>query len=461
MPYVLSVRGRITLFILLPLLLVATVVGLWSYKDTKSSAQSRFDESLLATASAIARDIAASGGDALSLDTRDLIADTSGGQVFYHVYAPDGVFVTGYATPPVLAGASVSEDMRFYDAQYLNSPVRVLKLQNVMQIEGLQGAFNFTVWQNTAVRDQYVRDLTRQTFIVISTITSSVALIVWFGVGIGLRPLLDLQDAIALRNTSELTPIRRAVPKEVKGVVATLNSLLAQVNESMQAKNVFISNAAHQLRNPMAGIMAMAEAVRSAPTAEAAIERTADLYESAQHASDLANKLISFERANRAGSADVFERIDVLPIIEAALKNTRQRLSAHISFNFSPALPDVYVRGDELMLEEAFGNIIDNAVKHGGPELSQIDIDVFVIDSMARIVIRDDGVGITEAELAIALERFGQVNPGSGSGLGLSIVQSVVAAHRGEFTIEPNPDQSNGVSIVMHLPLAGEGPEFS
>jgi two-component system sensor histidine kinase TctE len=66
------------------------------------------------TALAISRDTALSGGDALSEDTRDLLRDTSGGAVFYHVYAPDGVFVTGYATPPVPPSMAFTADGQTY-----------------------------------------------------------------------------------------------------------------------------------------------------------------------------------------------------------------------------------------------------------------------------------------------------------------------------------------------------------
>lgn len=450
MPQMLSLRGRITLVILLPMLLVAAIVGYSSYQNTYARAEARFDNGLLATASAISTDISASGGDALSLDTRDLIRDTSGGRVFYHVYAPDGVFVTGYATPPVTTQLSADEKLQFYDAEYHGSSVRVLRLREVMQMDGLRGAFNFTVWQDTSVRAKFVRDQSRQTFIVIATLTASVVLIVWIGVGIGLRPLIDLQHAISIRSSTDLTPIRRAVPDEVKGIVATLNSLLGQVDESMKAKNAFISNAAHQLRNPVAGIMAMAEAVRSATDAETALERTADLYESAQHASDLANKLISFERANQDRNADIHEVLNLVDVVHSAIETVRRRVPASIQVVLNIEHPLIQVSGDSLMLEEAVINLLDNALKHAGTGLTAITLDIATVNGMAQIEVSDDGVGLTCEEMAKAMERFGQVNSGGGSGLGLSIVQMVAKGHGGQFSLEK---LSRGLRAVILLPM--------
>ena len=449
MPQMLSLRGRITLFILLPLLLVAAIVGYTSYKRTYARAEARFDEGLLATASAISTDVSASGGDALSLDTRDLISDTSGGQVFYHVYAPDGVFVTGYATPPVSTRLSTGEKSQYYDATYHGSSVRVLRLREAMLMDGLQGIFNFTVWQDTSVREKFVRDQSLQTFIVIATLTASVGLIVWIGVGIGLRPLIDLQHAISIRSSTDLTPIRRAVPDEVKGIVATFNSLLGQVDESMEAKNTFISNAAHQLRNPVAGIMAMAEAVRSATDAETALERTADLYESAQHASELANKLISFERASQAGNADLHEALNLVTVVRAAIDTVQRRVPASVQIVFNVEEPVIRVSGDSLMLEEAVTNLLDNALKHAGSALTVIKIDMTLSNRAVHITVSDDGVGLTTEEMSKAMERFGQVNPGSGSGLGLSIVQMVANGHGGRFTLER---LNRGLAAVFVLP---------
>ena len=449
MSQMLSLRGRITLFILLPLLLVAAIVGYSSYQSTYARAQARFDDSLLATASAISTDISASDGDALSLDTRDLIRDTSGGRVFYHVYAPDGVFVTGYATPPVSTQLSVDEPFQFYDARYHGSSVRVLRLRELMQMDGLLGVFNFTVWQDTSVRENFVRVQSLQTFIVIATLTASVALIVWFGVGIGLRPLVDLQNAISIRSSTDLTPIRRTVPDEVKGVVSTFNSLLGQVDESMKAKNEFISNAAHQLRNPVAGVMAMAEAVRSASNAETALERTADLYESAQQANNLANKLISFERASHAGNVDFHQTLNLVEVTRAAIDTMQHRVPASVQIVVNVEEPEIQVVGDPLMLEEAVTNLLDNALKHAGAELTTITLSMAVINGEARIEITDDGVGLTSEEMEKALERFGQVSPGGGSGLGLSIVQMVANGHGGRLTLER---PGRGLRVVFVVP---------
>ena len=117
-------------------------------------------------------------------------------------------------------------------------------------------------------RNEFARDLALKAAALMGALLVTLALVVWFGVQLGLRPLNDLQDAIDKRSQNDLSPIKRAVPGEVKGIVRTLNRLFGQVSDSISAQQAFISDAAHQLRNPAAGILAMAEAVKSAKTNE-------------------------------------------------------------------------------------------------------------------------------------------------------------------------------------------------
>ncbi|MEO0912510.1 MAG: sensor histidine kinase N-terminal domain-containing protein, partial [Pseudomonadota bacterium] len=261
-----SLRARLIAIILTPLMLLGLGAALWQFNAATERAEEIFDRGLLSTALAISRDVAASDGDALSPKTRALINDTSGGEVFYHVYAPDGVFVIGYATPPVSSAPAEGDAPVYYNGRYLGRDVRVLRFRDAATVGGLSGVFTVTVWQDIRVRTAFVRDSVTRSFSVIAGLLAAVAIVVWFGVGRGLRPLLDLEDAIARRTPDDLEPIRRAVPIEARGIVSTLNGLLGQVSKTLDFKTEFISNAAHQLRNPIAGVLALAEAVQSAKT---------------------------------------------------------------------------------------------------------------------------------------------------------------------------------------------------
>lgn len=128
----LSLRARLTLIILLPLTAVTVGIGLWQIQETRVTAVAVYERSLLSAALAVANDVARSDCYALSPETNDLLQNSSGGLVFYHVYAPDGVILAGYATPPVGIDRVLDTGLRFqtFDASYQGRPVYGVRLRS-------------------------------------------------------------------------------------------------------------------------------------------------------------------------------------------------------------------------------------------------------------------------------------------------------------------------------------------
>ena len=446
----LSLRIRLTLIILVPLLVIAALIGIWAVDDARKRANDQFDRSLLSAALAVSRDVALSGGDALSSSTNRLLRDTSGGAVFYHVYAPDGVFVTGYATPPVPPAGLADEQQTYFDASYQGREIRALRFRDAMQIDELSGDFTITVWQDTSLRQANERSLSGRTFSVMAALVMALALIVWFGVRFGLRPLIDLESAIARRSSDDLAPIRRAVPQEAQGIVATLNQLLGQVTSTMQAKDDFISNAAHQIRNPIAGVVAMSEAMQSAKSFEDMQTRSADLVAAAKHASSLANKMLAFERAKAIQGPEAFASADVVDLVRTVVTKSNDQFAkagVELVADFPEGAIDLVC--DQVMLGEAVMNLLNNALEHGGSKLSQVTVSISHKGDEVAINVTDDGVGIDRPKLELALERFGQLDQSGGSGLGLPIAREVAQKHGGTLTF---PQTSTGLVVQMRLP---------
>ena len=448
----LSLRARLTLLILAPLMVVAALVGAWAYFDAQSTAAERFDRSLLSTALAISRDTAVTGGDALSEETRDLLQDTSGGRVFYHVYAPDGVFVTGYATPPVPPETvSPEATQTYYDAIYRGEPVRALRFSQSTSIDGVTGLFTFTVWQQTAVRDGFVRTRTGPVFFIIASMIGALALLVWFGVARGLAPLTDLESAIERRSSTDLAPIKRRIPQEVTGIVGRFNDLLAELSRTLDAKDAFISDAAHQLRNPIAGVMSLADSVANAKTYDDAITRSEDLRDAARDAGQLANNLLTLERARAApteAQVQTFAPVVLLDHIGAAFSESAKAKS--IAFAAEVTDQPVRLSGDPVMFEQAILNVLNNALSHGGAGLSRVDMVARVSAPNFTVDISDDGTGIAPKDFERALGRFSQIGPSAGSGLGLPIAQAVLESFGGEISLS---QAQLGLRVTMIFPL--------
>jgi len=429
-----SLRLRLTLIILVPLLFVAGATGLWQLNNARVTAGEVFDRSLQSAALAVTNDVALSGGDALAIETRNILSDTSGGPVFYHVYAPDGVGVTGYATPPVGIPSSEDGDLSpiYFNAEYLGRDVRGFRMRSRMQVDDFNGIFTTTVWQDVTIREAFVEDLMLRSLVTISSIITSLALIVWFGIRIGLHPLNDLQQAIDQRSGEVLKPIQRPVPVEVEGIVRTLNRLLGQVSEAMATQGEFISNAAHQLRNPIAGVLALSESVRSAPNDTAMRERADDLVSAAKETSQLAQKLLTYERTKSISPASAKETFSINDVLTGVTKEYRNTDLHGVEILLEPSSEEIEVTGDRTMIREAVSNLIDNALKHGGPGLSEIQTHLEPSPGEITVVVKDNGIGLSDAQIHTALQRFGQVSESSeGSGLGLPIVERVAERHGG------------------------------
>ncbi|WP_415404362.1 sensor histidine kinase [Tateyamaria sp. SN3-11] len=445
-----SLRLRLFVIILAPLLAISVGAGIWRVSEARQTAQDLYDNALLITALAVSRDVALADGDLISPETQDLLAETAGGPVRYHVYAPDGVFVTGYAVPPIPIdiGATQTEPYAFFDATYRGRDVRVLRLKYVTQIDGFSGTFTVTLWQDQGLRQAFVAALAYRALAVISVLILTTGLVVWFGVNLGLKPLLDLEDAISRRNPEDLSPIRRHVPIETSGIVERLNRLFGLVSQSMEAQAAFISDASHQLRNPIAGVRALGEAILTARSLDAAKERAGDLVTAAERAGDLAENLMTLERA-RAAVGDATHPVDIAQMLRSTVADFEGRAARMgVTLTLTGAQERAVLRVDRTMIQEAVKNLIDNALLHGGPALGAVTVALHQGHAW-RITVADDGQGVPADDFPKILARFGQADPSDGSGLGLSIAEAVARRHGGALTLDAVP---KGFSASMRLP---------
>ena len=170
--------------------------------------------------------------------------------------------LSGYTPPPkpsqaVLAKANEDESRQaqYYDATFRGFPVRAVFFREYFSTSNYEGWVRTTVWQKTDQRQQLSLELAGRALSMLFLVLLATAGIVWLGVSYGLKPLLNLQAAIEKRSPENLSPIRRAVPREVSSLVKANNHLFAQVQRSIDEKDAFIANAAHQLRNPIAGLL--------------------------------------------------------------------------------------------------------------------------------------------------------------------------------------------------------------
>ena len=432
-----SLRLRLLGLILVPLVVVSALMVAWRFNDARGTAEGIFDRNLIMLGLAVSRDVALSGGDTLSDTTANLFSEATGGPVFYHVYGPDGSFVTGYSSPPVRRPANVRLDLNtpvLFDAVHQGEPVRAVSLAERVTIDGISGVSVVTVWQQLQPRLAFANRLAGRAVLVTASLLSTVAAVVFFGVALGLRPLKQLEQAIQRRSTTDLRPIDRQVPKEARGIVQRLNTLFKSLTEAKDARERLISNAAHQLRNPVAAIHTMAQAVETAKTLEDSQTRAGELVAETRQAMRLTQQLLSLEGVQGRPSQLVSCELNVF-LKEYAARVGPRILDADVSFDVDIPKERVIAKFDETLMQEALTNLIDNALQHGGQRLDKIWLHLATDAEAVIVEVGNTGQSVPTAISEQVFERFTQGSESSGAGLGLAIVAEIVSLHGGTITL--------------------------
>lgn len=278
----------------------------------------------------------------------------------------------------------------------------------------------------------------------------------WLAVGWAVAGVRGAQRAIERRGERDLTPIvLDRLPVELRPIVSAFNQLLGRLSASLSNEKRFISNAAHELRTPLAALRAqtqVAQRLAGEPALTAALGKLTAIID---RASRLANQLLTFARfeANAAGAAATEAlALDALTLEAAYEFGELARLRA---LQMRVHVEPVQVRGNAEQMAALLRNLIDNAVRYT-PAGGVVLVECRAADASATLSVADSGPGIPAAEHALVFDRFyrGQAVQASGSGLGLSIVREVVDRHCGSVRLLGGlATGGGGLKVEVRLPL--------
>lgn len=451
----LSLRKRMFLVLMVPLVILAAAVGAARYAQAQRLLAQLYDNTLLTIAFTISRDVVRSEGDVLTESLLDALTRALGDPIYYQVRASGGGFITGYSSPPpVPPGVALQGGIPFfYDSVSEGRPVRAVIIREFIANPQFDGWTTVTVWQTVLQRAAMARQFGRETLALLAVVVAAAGVLLWFAIQFGLKPLHDLRDAIGQRSDSDLHPIRRWVPPELAEVVQTTNSLFGRLSAAFALRDNFIADAAHQLRNPVAAIQSQAEAALSARSPSVARTRLLDLIATVRQLGRLTNQLLALERA-RGGFIKDLVPVNLHGIArDQTTRLAEQLLPRDATISFEQKGDPVPILGDPVLLEEMMQNLLDNAVKHGGTDRPCIQVKVDFQDDRAVLSVRDSGPGIPVALRDRVFDRFFRdaASDSEGSGLGLAIVREIVTAHGGEVRVD---DVAPGCRIRVVLPGA-------
>lgn len=271
---------------------------------------------------------------------------------------------------------------------------------------------------------------------------------IFYGLGIGLRPLEALRRELAGRGAKRLSPVSTdGLPSELQPIVATVNGLLSRLETAFAAERSFAANAAHELRTPLAGALAQVQRLQSMTTDETARSRAAELEATLKRLTRLSEKLMQLARAE--GARLVVDReTDLRAVLRLVVRDFQLGPGAA---RIDLKLPDVPVLSDVDPDAVAIvaRNLVENALRHGAE-----GVVLVTLDAMGDLTVENGGAAIAERQLAALTERFvrGQ-GDGDGSGLGLAIVKTIADRIGSRLTLySPIPGRADGfrASIALH-----------
>jgi two-component system sensor histidine kinase TctE len=268
-----------------------------------------------------------------------------------------------------------------------------------------------------------------------------------------LRPLEELRLELMRRNPRDLRPLSgAAAPVEIAPVVDAFNRLLSQVRDASTMQQRFLANAAHQLRTPLAGLQMHLELLLRRTLVPEVLAEVERMHGATVRASRLATQLLALAKAESApDQGRELERIDLRSIAGAAAREWAPKAHS-LGIDLGFALDPAELQGDPVLLPELLDNLLDNALRYT-PTGGTVTVRTGYLDGVPFLCVEDAGPGIPESERSKVLERFYRMpgTPGEGSGLGLSIVQEVVARHNGILGIDV-PARHPGTRICVCFP---------
>lgn len=460
-----SLQRHLLVWLLLPQLVLWLAAAFVTYKVAERYANKAIDASLTTATRALARQVKPIG-NGLFIDfpkaAQDIIEADPDDRVYYMVSTPPGQFILGnkqLPQPPQINEPRLEEPY-FYDGRLSTDDagsmaVRVSALYLAYGDDGKQRML-VQIARSRASREQLAGQILVDTALPLSALIALMSVIVWGGIKTGLAPLWRMRTLVEDRAPNDLAPIEvESAPLEVRALAKAINTLLDEVRESVNAQKRFISDAAHQLRTPLAGLKSQTELALNETDDPVLKERLQRVNQSAARSAHLVNQLLTLARAEpESAAAHAKTRFDIRKLAaDLSAEMVPRAIAAGVDLGFEGEDDTpILVMGHPLLMREALTNLIDNAIRYAGRG-KVVTVGVGVHHEQVVVTVEDNGPGLPEADRERVFQRFVRATfDGNGCGLGLAIAKEIVTRHSGTVVLEAA--HPSGLRAVIRLPKA-------
>jgi len=348
----------------------------------------------------------------------------------------------GNATLPAPPAPLLPDKPQFYDAALDGQPIRVVAFERPAPAGG-GDSVRILVAETMHKREEVATKIFSQWAPLQIIVLALAGAFIWLAVTRNLRKVDSVAARIGAYEPDSLTPIAdtERMPAEITPLISAINRLIAKLSEEQDSQKRFISNAAHQLRTPLAALQVQTQRVLRERDPLKHDQALGDVHRAVTRLHHVTHQLLTLMRSEqqtekhlRLGAVDLAElaREEVERWADSALKRD-------IDLGYEGPEYGVTIKGDAHLLRELMGNLIDNAIRYQQPGGT---VTLTLGGEPVWLAVDDNGPGIPEQERSLVLERFYRGSTSElagGCGLGLPIAYEIAARHGAHLHITDGP----------------------
>ncbi len=429
-----SLRVKLTGLLLLAVLLIACIQAVITWRAASGEMEAVFDAQMERTA------LSLTGGLISAVLGEDpLTPEVGADDLIVQVWRLDGLMLYRSRSARLLPQQAMQG---FSNVRGNGVDYRVFTLRTPLQV--------IQVAQDLAFRRKMAGQLALRAVLPVVSLAPILMLIVWWVVGRALAPVERVRKQVAARRAHDLAPLSiEELPAEVLPLVMEMNGLLAHLASALEALQNFTSDAAHELRSPLAALRLRLQGLQRAEdpdTRQLALQR---LLAGIDRATRLVEQLLALARQEGGGSTTSLSPVSLTQLARETIADfAREAELRGIALSIQDTQSDVVVEGDSESLKLLLRNLLENALRYT-PERAHVRVRVCLeapVDApgnpKARLIVEDSGPGIAPQERVRVFDRFYRVAgaSGHGSGLGLAIVRAVADRHGARIQLAESHD---------------------
>lgn len=273
-----------------------------------------------------------------------------------------------------------------------------------------------------------------------------------------------LADGSLLWTRADISPIKAREAEQaeqaarLEDLTRKLDLARLEAESANLAKSRFLAEVSHELRTPLNAVLGFSDVMRTQHFGQLGNDRyvgyAEDIHSAGSHLLQVINQILDLAKVEAGRMAIEPQRNSLRQLMQEALRLvSTQAATAHLRIEADVA--DLPLWADRRLAKQTLVNILGNAVKFTPPG-GTVRVEAAIADGMTLISITDNGAGMTQAEIATAMQPFGRVNDTAkrareGTGLGLPLVKAFLELHGGRISIES--EKGRGTVIRLHFPL--------